>query len=322
MPVRGDSRNDQDASARVTLSVSNLLMLLMAVVLALGIYLTNKNHKPLRSSSFSVQLTEIDVRGQRVTLPAPPERIVSLSPAETEILFALGLKTRIVADSAWCTWPPEAKLLPHIGDMTTSVEMVAAQRPDLVVGSSSANLPAIRQIEKAGIPCFAVDPNSLEEVKSAILSLGKITATSDHARQIVQEMDRKIEQARKLIPSYHPRVLMILQTDPLWVVGSGTFLDEIITQAGGNNITHSQGKGFVGCAPEKIVALKPDIILTAPQYAAKVKAIQGWSDLPAVRNGAVYTPEQDPLMRPGPRLADAFVNMVKLLHQQPEAGRK
>ncbi len=129
-----------------------------------------------------------DGRGVEISLSAPPRRIVSLSPGTTEMLFALGLKGRIVADTTYCDYPPEAKDLPHIGDVNTSVEKVIAQKPDLVIASSSANRRAINELESLSsvkMNVFAVDPTNLTETAAALRLLGQITGQNDEAEKLI-----------------------------------------------------------------------------------------------------------------------------------------
>src|SRR5947209_4317848 len=126
-----------------------------------------------RSPSAAQPVSVVDGRGKRIELPAPPGRIVSLAPSNTEILFALGLKGRIIADTSQCNYPPEARALSHVGDYRISVEQVVAQRPDLVVAHTSANGKAIPQLERVGIKVFCIEPFTLKQTYEAIRAIGK-----------------------------------------------------------------------------------------------------------------------------------------------------
>jgi len=271
-------------------------------------------------------VSAVDARGKRVTLPALPRRIVSLTPANTEILFALGLKGRIVADTTYCDYPPEAKTLPHVGDSNISIEKVIAQKPDLVVASASASKKAIEQLERLGsrrIPVFAVDPKNMHEVYAAIRSIGQITGQTRQAEQVARSMQARVARVRKAVASARsrPRVLVVVQADPLWVVGSENFMDELIRLAGGENATRDAGPGYHAYSVERVVVRKPDVILIGHESAARIRSKPGWSNLPAVQRNALYAPDPNKFSRPGPRLAEALEELARMLHPQAFPAR-
>jgi iron complex transport system substrate-binding protein len=260
-------------------------------------------------------LSAIDARGKRITLPSPPGRIVSLSPGTTEMLFALGLKGRIVADTTYCDYPPEAKTLPKIGDVNTSVEKVIAQKPDLVVASASANRRALEPLERARLRVFTVDPKTIAEAYDAYRKLGTITGQTRQADELVKSMKSRVAAVQRAISSERrrPRVLLPVQIDPLMVVGSDNFMDDLVSLAGGVNATRDAGKGWVTFSPERVVLLKPDVIITGKETAPRVRSKPGWRTIPAVRNNAIYSLKSE-AARPGPRLADALEELARLLH--------
>lgn len=269
-------------------------------------------------------ISVVDGRGTRVTLKTLPKRIVSLSPGTTEMLYALGLKGRIVADTSYCDFPPEAKSLPHVGDSTISTEKVIAQDPDLVVASGSANRTAIPALERLEVPIFAVDPTTFQQTYAALRLLGKITGQSQQAEQVIASMATEVKQAQAAIPknAARPKVLWIVQMDPLIVVGANNFMDELITMAGGDNAGRAAGNGWPSLSPERVIVMRPDVIIAGRQTAPRVKNRAGWGDLPAVAKGRVVTLSADEAVRPGPRLVLALKQMVNLLHPSVAAGRR
>jgi iron complex transport system substrate-binding protein len=314
MPARGKTQSDQDSSARRTLNSSNYMMLLLCVIVAAGLFLKHHNAKnvPVKNMPFSA----VDVRGKRVTLASAPERIVSIAPAETEILYAIGLGPKIVADTTWCTYPPEAKKLPHIGDMNISVEKVVAMRPDVVFASLSANGDVIQRIENAGIRVFAVDPESFPQLFDTIKTIGILTGHIMQAQALVQSMGNKVDYVRKLAAQYnsHPSVLYVIQAQPLWVAGKDTFIDQLISMAGGVNVMHDSGKGYFSIPPEVIFRKDPDIVLTNPENKKLLLSSSAWKDLRAVKEGKIFCPNTDRFNRPGPRLADALQEVAGILY--------
>jgi iron complex transport system substrate-binding protein len=263
-------------------------------------------------------VSAVDGRGKRVTLPAPPRRIVSLTPGNTEILFALGLKGRIVGVTEYCDYPAEAQQLPKVGDVNISLEKVIALKPDLVVASASGNRMALERMERlrgSPLPLFVVDPQNLAQLYTAIGSLGQITGQQPQAQQLVRSMKARVQRVQERVAQAKakPRVLFVIQEQPLWVVGSGNFMDELVTLAGGQNVTRDAGKGFFAYSLEKVVVRRPEVIIAGRETGLSIRDRAVWRQMPAVRNNAIYTlgPEA---ARPGPRLVNALEELASLLH--------
>lgn len=268
--------------------------------------------------SLAAPLSAVDVRGKRVAVSAPPQRIVSLVPGGTEILFALGLQGRIVADTIWCDYPPAARRLPHVGDLTTSIERVIAQRPDLVVASVSANRAAIERLERLSgkrIPVFAIDPQNLAELYGAIRGVGAITGQVRPAQDLVRALQGRVTAVQQAVARdrARPRVLFVVQQEPLWVIGSRNFMDEMIAIAGGVNMTRDVGAGFHTYSLERVIIGKPEVILATQQGLQGFRGRVGWSGLDAVKRGAVYVLGYE-AVRPAPRIIDAIERIARILH--------
>lgn len=262
-------------------------------------------------------VSAVDGRGKRLDLAAPPQRIVSLAPSNTEILFALGLKGRIVADTSQCDFPPEAHALPHVGDYRISVEQVLAQKPDLVIAHISANRQAIQQLE-GRVPLFALEPLDFRGTLDSIRRIGQITAKTREAEAVVRGMQSHLARIQQIIGMSRakPRVLIVVQAQPLMVAGIGTFMDDIVKHAGGINASRD-ARGYASYSPEKVVADSPDVILADPQSVAQIRSRAGWGSLPAVKHNALYSLPPSLFSRPGPRLALAVEELARRLH--PEA---
>ncbi len=291
---------------------SRIPILLLHIVLTAALLVI-----PLLASR-AQSVSAVDVRGKRVTLPAPPRRIVSLTPGNTEILFALGLKGRIVGVTEYCDYPAEARALPKVGDVNISLEKVIALKPDLIVASASGNRMALERMERmqgSPLPLFVIDPQNLSELYAAIRSLGKITGQQRQADQLVRSMQERVQRVQQRVSraKTKPRVLFVIQEQPLWVVGSGNFMDEIIALAGGQNVTHDAGKGFFAYSLEKVVVRRPEVIIAGRETGLSIRDKAVWRQMPAVRNNAIYSlgPEA---ARPGPRLVNALEQLASLLH--------
>ncbi len=272
------------------------------------------------AAASATPLSAVDGRDVRVTLPGPPKRIVSLSPAVTETLFAIGAGRRVVGVTKYCDYPAEARRLPKIGDYNTSIEKVMAIHPDLIVADVEANRRAIadltRQTSLKG-KVFALRQRSFAELFSAIGSLGRITGCEPGAVSVVNRIrgtllavKQRVQRART-----EPRVLFVVQTQPLWVAGGSTFISEMIEAAGGMNIGRKAGSGFRSLGIEQLIALDPEVILTTHASPEELQHRPGWAAVTAVRTRRVYVVGFE-AVRPCPRLGEAVRRIAALLHPE------
>ena len=249
-------------------------------------------------------------------LAATPTRIVSLSPGTTEMLFALGLGKYIVGDTVYCDYPPAAKAIAKVGDVNTSYEKVLALRPTLIVADSTANARAVARLSALHLPVLAVAPVSLAAVETSLRQIGARTGTSYQADAVVAQMEHKARLAGQIAAADRrprPRVLVVIQVSPLWTAGGGTFMDDLVTRAGGINIGQAV-RGYGPFSKELVLVTPPEVILGDPSVAPAFRADPLLSRLPAVRGGRVYSLPPDLTSRPGPRLADGLVLVARALH--------
>lgn len=247
---------------------------------------------------------------------APPRRIVSLSPATTEMLFALGLGRSVVGDTVYCDYPPAARAIPKVGDVNTNYEKVLALRPDLIVADAVANSRAVARLTQLHQPVLAVRPTSLPAVETSLRQIGARTGTTRQAEAVATEMEGKARQAARIAQSDkrpRPRVLLVVQTSPLWTAGAGTFLDDLVTRAGGVNVGAAV-RGYGTFSKELVLAHPPDVVLGDAAVQAAFRADPLLGRLAAVRTGRFYALPGDLTSRPGPRLADGLVLVAKALH--------
>ena len=247
---------------------------------------------------------------------APPKRIVSLSPGTTEMLYALGLGKSVVGDTVYCDYPPAAKTIAKIGDVNTSYEKVLALQPDLVVADGTANARAVARLLALHLPVLAVSPTSLTAVETSLRQIGARTGTAKQANAIVSQMEHKARLAAKIAEADkrpRPRVLVVIQAGPLWTAGRGSFMDDLITRAGGINIGRAVN-GYGPFSKEQALASAPDVILGDASAAAAFRTDPLLRRLPAVTHGRVYSLPADLTSRPGPRLADGLVLVAQALH--------
>lgn len=256
-----------------------------------------------------------DIRGKEVLIKAKPVRIVSIAPSNTEILYALGLGDRVVGVTRYCDYPAEAKKKPKIGDMTANAEAVVALKPDLVLAHAMVNSAAIPKLEKLGLTVFAIDPKTLAEVARDIRTVGKVTGrpkTADTVAAKIENAIKSVKASRVKKPSI--KVLVIVQSSPLWAAGPKTFVDEMIGIAHAKSIAFDARPGFVPFSKEAAISRNPDVIVTglASDIDFFTKSPE-WHTTNAVKNKRIYVIDSDILFRAGPRLAEGLKELAKKL---------
>ncbi len=255
-----------------------------------------------------------DARGVAVTLRAEPRRIVSLAPGTTEMLFALGLGRSVVGDTVYCNYPPAALKIAKIGDVSVNYEAVLARHPDLVV-ASDANRAAAARLTQMGLPVLTIAPTSFTATEAGLRLLGQATGRERQAQAVIGQMEAKRRAAAALAAHdpRRPRVLAVVGLNPLWTAGSGTFIGDLLARAGGVNAAASVA-GYAPYSKEAVLAHPPDVILAGASDQAAMRADPVFGRLPVVRAGHFFSIDSDLLNRPGPRLADALLQVARALH--------
>jgi iron complex transport system substrate-binding protein len=257
----------------------------------------------------------------------PPQRIVSLSPNLTEIVFALGLGDRVVGVSNNCDWPVEAKQKPKMGTFwQPNTEAVIAAKPGLVVCESFLQHKEVAEtLKRSGINVLSLHMESIEEFYSAILSIGQAAGCQDKAETLAAKIKNDIDQIRtKSSSAKKVKVLWAVQTEPMRVVGVKTFVNEIIEIAGGQNVITPTGDQYPSVGTETILTCGAEVIIQSAmgteditkQQETAEKFWNRFANLPAVRDKKVYVIEADTVLRLGPRLPDGITSVAKLLHPE------
>lgn len=267
-----------------------------------------------------------DEIGRRVAIPRNPQRLISLAPSVTEMLFALGLGDRVVGVTSYCDYPDQARAKEKVGDvLAPSLERVLALRPDLVVVSTATQLERFaRRLEALGIPLYVVDVRRVEDVLGSLRHLGEITGHQAEAERLVRTLRARLERVReKVARRPRPRVLLVIQRHPLIVPGRGAFLTDLIQQAGGESITADAEHPWAPYSLETVLVRAPEVIILPGRARFTERlADMRWPELqqtPALRQGRVYAIHGDVLLRPGPRLFEGLEELARVLH--PEAFR-
>jgi iron complex transport system substrate-binding protein len=237
-------------------------------------------------------------------------KIVSLSPATTEIIFALNAQDHLVGVTTYCTYPEETRTITQVGDFSNpSLERIVGLKPDLVIVTTPEQNRIKQQLEQLHIHTYTSEPRTMKDVYTDILEIGKQLNATEKAESIVQYMNTII----KPVEGPKKRVYVELSPRPLVTIGNATFLNELIDLAGGKNIFSDHDKAYPVVSPEAVILRDPEIIIVLhPQnFGERI----GWNNVYAVRNGRIFTDlDQDHLMRPGPRLVFGFRALCNVIN--------
>jgi iron complex transport system substrate-binding protein len=280
------------------------------------------------SLSQSAPLKFVDEVGRKVAVPFPPRKIVSLAPNITEILFKLGLDREIVGVSIHCNFPEKARRKIQVGSyINLDFEKITFLKPDLIIATGAGNTRAmVGRLEKLGFPTYVIFPKDFDSILQSIDHLGKVVDREKEAAAIIQEMKRRregvIERTRGLP---RPKVFLQIGEAPIVTVGKGSFADNLIDLAGGENIARDEKKMYPRLGMEEIVKRSPEVILISSMnpkgdYRRSLQEWSRWKVIPAVRNGRIHLIDSDLIDRPAPRIIDGLEEMAKTLH--PEQFKK
>lgn len=270
-------------------------------------------------------LTVTDQVGRIVTFDTVPQRIISLAPGNTEILYALGLDDHIVGVSTYCDYPEAALEKPKIGGFSeVSIESVIALNPEVVFATGGVQNEVVKQLTDLGIKVIVLDASRLDDVLAAIELAGLITGQVDQARDLVNQLRQRIEMIKLAVEpwaSVSPRqVFYEVWYDPPVSVGPGSFIHDLIEIAGGTNLMADSDTAYPIANLENIIAADPDVIIYAhgAMSTAQVAERDGWRQMEAVRRGRIIQIEDENiLVRPGPRIVEGLEALAKAIY--PEA---
>lgn len=268
-------------------------------------------------------MTVIDDASRSVTVPARPERVVSLAPANTEIVAALGALDRLVGRTAFCDYPPEVESVQVVGDFAQpNVEAIVGAKPDLVLATSGVQADVVTKLEEAGAVVVVVDPQTVDGLYSAIGRVATVLGDTTAGDRLIADMRADIAEVRAAIGDREPvPVFLEIAQDPLYTVGSGTLMGELIALAGGENVVAQQG--YVAYSLEQLVKDDPQVYLATKGSMSDPKDLAkraGFGSLAAVKTGRVTVLDDNLVSRPGPRIALGVRAMAEAIH--PGAFRK
>ncbi len=268
--------------------------------------------------------TFVDDLGNVVKLPAPAQRVVSLSPNMAEIVCFVGAADKLVGVTDFCDYPPEAAAKPKVGGIINpSLEKIIALQPDLVLAAQGNDITFLERLRAEGIAVYAAKPQTLDDVIELVETVGALLGLDKEARRRADELRRRAEQLQRFAAELQtqPRALCVIEVDPLFVAGPGSFIDDLLRRARMANAVQ-QGREWTRWSAERLIAANPDIVILVrgPHSASRGLATASpWRELAAVQAGMVFEVDEDLLTIPGPRLVDGLAKLIEI-HRQYEAA--
>lgn len=278
--------------------------------------------KPVTPETFT------DFLQREVTLNQPAQRIVSLAPSNTELLFAVGAGGQVVGREDFSDYPAEALDLPSVGGSMGdyNLEAIVALQPDLVLLTELHSPELVQSLEALGLTVYYLgNPVELEDLYTNLEIVGNLTGHENEAAALIEGMTSRVTKVDELIANTTSRPVIFYEldaTDPAkpWTAGPGTFVDQLVSRAGGVNLGSSLSGAWVQISQEELIIQDPDMIFlgdaaygTTPELVA---ARAGWENLQAVTNNQIFSFDDDLVSRPGPRLVDGLVEFARLLHPE------
>jgi iron complex transport system substrate-binding protein len=322
----------------------NKIIILIGTVIIIGVSLIfyNAQNKSSKSPKISISeeerefgkvredkipLTIIDDTGAVVTIPQEPQRIISIAPSNTEILFALGLEDKIVGITNYCNFPEETKNIEKIGEtFPLNLEKIVSLKPDLIL-AYAGQLNEIPRLRELGLNTIVIEPLNLKETLKSIQMVATVGGVPEKGNILVKNLSQRIDQIKTEVSNLEitkkPKVFIGGIYETIWTPGEGTLFNELISLAGGINIA-AGFSGWTKISPEFILKEDPDIIIIPigamnPGDELKIKENiyqrPGWSNLSAIKNQKIFIVNEDLFFRPGPRSVDGLERLFKIFYE-------
>jgi iron complex transport system substrate-binding protein len=302
------------------------LALLFAVSLLIAACVPQTTAVPSTPTSASITLT--DGLKRTVTLAAPAQHIVSLAPNVSEILFAIGAGAQVVGRDEFSDYPAEVKSLPSVGGSMGKLnpEAILSLKPDLVLASAINTDEQVQSLEKLGLTVFMLpNPTNMADMYQGLETVAKLTGRQAEAAKLIDSLKTRVAAVGSKIAGAKERPLVYYEldaTDPSapYTAGPGSFVDQLIQEAGGQNVGSILSGQWAQISVEQLLVKNPDIIILGDfAYGVTIEQLKqraGWSTLKAVQDGKIATFDDNTVSRPGPRLVDGLETMAKLFHPE------
>jgi iron complex transport system substrate-binding protein len=277
---------------------------------------------PVRAAAGTAQeagfpLTLTDDASRTVTIGSPARRVVSLAPANTEIVYALGAFDRLQGVTTYDDYPADVKNVAKVGDFTTpNLEAIAAAKPDLILVTGGVQADVIEKLSGLGAVVMVVDPTDVDGVYEGILLVAKALGVAAKGIEVTDSMKAELASITERIGSAEPVPCFVeIGWNPLFTAGPGTLLDDLVTRAGGSNVVKEPG--YVGYSVEQLVKDQPRVYLGTRSSLADAGSVgqrPGYGALGSVGGGRVVALDDNLVSRPGPRIVQGVAEIARALH--------
>jgi len=267
------------------------------------------------------QIKVYDDLGRKIEFELPPQRIVSLAPSITEILFFLGLGDRVVGVTRYCNFPPEAQRKRVIGGVIDpNYEIIASLKPDLIIMTVEGNTrEAFDKLSELGFKIFVTNPRNFDGILKTILDFGKICGVEARANYLVDSLKLELEKIKDVnTGKKKPKILVLISLNPLMSAGKNTFINEIIERAGGVNVAGKLKQNYPIFSREEILKVNPDMIILTESEIEKeelLKQFPEWKYINAIKENRIFKIEPDIILRPSPRVILATKVIAQMINK-------
>jgi len=287
---------------------------LFTLVLSLILFFACKNEQNEdKNENLPGSYSVVDDLGDTLTFDSPPQKIITLAPNLTEILFAVGAGDRLIADTKYCNFPEAAKKLPKAGDLLTiNYELVASLKPDLILMTIEGNTKDVYdRLKESGNNVFISNPRDYNGIKKTVKDIAAITGNPGIADSLFTEWDGRLEKIKSDTPDPDGlQVMFMVSANPIMLAGKNTFVNEYLKMLGLRNIADEVELNYPIFSRERIFEVDPDYIF----YPGMEKNVREnvlnlypeWNDLTSIKKGNFFTLDPDLFYRPGPRFIDAL----------------
>lgn len=261
--------------------------------------------------------TFTDDFGDAITVGVPPQRIVSLNPATTDLMFALGAGKKLVGRTHWDSYPDSALLVPDLGPgLRPNVEAVLGAHPDLVLlYASNDNRTAAAEIRAAGVKTLSLKIDHIDDFYRASRLIGRLIGDSTSGANVADSVKRTLDRVRKLTANMNkPRVFWHIWDAPLITIGQGSYMNELVEIAGAQNIYGDMKDVSPTVSIEDVLKRDPDYIITGPEGAEKIRKDPKWAESRAVKKKGLLAADTALVGRPSVRLGEAALSLAKMFH--------
>ncbi len=299
----------------------------LALILCASLILAACAPQPAAAPT-AAALTMTDELKNTITLAGPAQRIVSLAPNLSEILFAIGAGSQEVGRDDFSDYPPEVKSIPSVGGSMGKLnpEAIVSLKPDLVLATDINTADQVQSLQKLGLTVYMLpNPNNLSEMYTNLETVAKLAGRQAEAAKLIDSLKKRVAAVDSKIAGVKERPLVYYEldaTDPNapYTAGPGSFVDQLIQEAGGKNVGSILKDQWAQISVEQLLVQNPDIIILGDNaYGVTVDSIKqraGWSNIKAVQDGKIFTFDDNTVSRPGPRLVDGLETMAKLFHPE------